>query len=84
VALRTCPRLAGDLAIHDWADVFGIDLGETRVSTIGGLVTDLLEKIPRKGDVASLGNLKFTVDRVRRHRIETVILSLEPLQNHEQ
>jgi putative hemolysin len=77
-------RLAGDLAIHDWADVFGIDLGETRVSTIGGLVTDLLGRIPRKGDVAAMGNLKFTVDRVRRHRIETVILSLEPIQNHEQ
>jgi putative hemolysin len=76
-------RLAGDLAIHDWADVFGIDLEETRLSTIGGLVTTLLDKIPRKGDVAYLGNLKFTVDRVRRHRIETVILSLEPIAGHE-
>jgi CBS domain containing-hemolysin-like protein len=76
-------RLAGDLAIHDWAEAFGVDLEETRVSTIGGLVTTLLGKIPRKGDVASIGNLKFTVERVRRHRIETVILSLEPLSSHE-
>jgi len=74
-------RLAGDLAIHDWADVFGIDLEETRLSTIGGLVTALLGHIPRKGDVAFLGNLKFTVERVRRHRIETVILSFEPIQS---
>jgi putative hemolysin len=76
-------RLAGDLAIHDWAEVLGIDLEETRVSTIGGLVTALLGRIPRKGDTANIGNLKFTVDRVRRHRIETVILSLEPLAGHE-
>jgi putative hemolysin len=76
-------RLAGDLAIHDWAEVLGIDLEETRVSTIGGLVTALLGKIPRKGDTASIGNLKFTVERVRRHRIETVILTLEPLAGHE-
>jgi putative hemolysin len=76
-------RLAGDLAIHDWAEVFGIDLEETRVATIGGLVTALLGRIPRKGDTASIGNLKFTVERVRRHRIETVILSLEPLVGHE-
>jgi putative hemolysin len=76
-------RLAGDLAIHDWAEVLGIDLEETRVSTIGGLVTALLGKIPRKGDTAYIGNLKFTVERVRRHRIETVILSLEPLAGHE-
>ncbi len=76
-------QLAGDLAIHDWAQVLGIDLEETRVSTIGGLVTALLGRIPRKGDAAYIGNLKFTVEHVRRHRIETVILSLEPLAGHE-
>jgi putative hemolysin len=76
-------RLAGDLAIHDWAEVLGIDLEETRVSTIGGLVTALVGKIPKKGDTAYIGNLKFTVERVRRHRIETVVLSLEPLAGHE-
>jgi putative hemolysin len=74
-------RLAGDLAIHDWADVLGIDLEETRLSTIGGLVMTLLGKVPQKGDVAHMGNLKFTVDRVRGHRIETVILSLEPISS---
>jgi len=74
-------RLAGDLAIHDWANVFGIDLEETRISTIGGLVTTLLGRIPRAGDVTYLGNLKFTVDRVRRRRIETVVLSFEPISS---
>jgi putative hemolysin len=77
-------RLAGDLAIHDWADVFGVDLEETRFSTIGGLVTALLGKIPRKGDVAHMGNLKFIVDRVSRRRIETVILTFEPIQSDKQ
>ncbi|MBP7053395.1 MAG: HlyC/CorC family transporter [Phycisphaerae bacterium] len=74
-------RLAGDLAVHDWADVFGVDIEETRSSTIGGLVTTLLGKIPREGDIAHLGNLKFTVDRMNRHRIETVILSFEPIKS---
>jgi CBS domain containing-hemolysin-like protein len=72
-------RLAGDLAIHDWAGVLGVDLEETRLSTIGGLVTTLLGRIPCEGDVAYIGNLKFTVDGVRKRRIETVILSLEPI-----
>jgi putative hemolysin len=76
-------RLSGDLAIHDWADVFGIDLTETRLSTIGGLVTALLGRIPKAGDVAHLKNLRFTVERVRRHRIQTVVLSLEPISGHE-
>jgi len=76
-------RLSGDIAIHDWADVFGIDLEETRFSTIGGLVTALLGKIPRKGDVATLGSLKFTVERVRKRRVEAVVMSLEPLSSNE-
>jgi CBS domain containing-hemolysin-like protein len=42
-------------------------------------VTALLGKIPKPGDVAELRNLKFTVERVRKHRIETVILTLEPI-----
>ena len=72
-------RLAGDVPVHDWAEVLGIDLEDTRVSTIGGLVTGLLGRIPKKGDVAHLGNLKFTVERIRRRRIEAVVLSLEPI-----
>lgn len=72
-------RLSGELAIHDWADVFGIELDETRLSTIGGLVTALVGKIPCEGDVAHLGSLKFTVESVQRRRIESVILSLEQL-----
>jgi len=72
-------RLAGDLAIHDWAEAFSIEPVETRLSTIGGLVTAFLGKIPKSGDVAYLKNLRFTVERVRKHRIETLILTLEPI-----
>jgi len=74
-------RLAGNLAIHEWAEVFGVDLAETRPATVGGLVTALLGKIPKSGDVAYLKNLKFTVEKVQKHRIETLILTLEPFQS---
>lgn len=76
-------RLAGNLAVHDWAEVFGIDLAQTRQVTIGGLVTALLGKIPRPGDTAHLKNLKFTVGKMQKRRIETLILTLEPFQNNE-
>ena len=74
-------RLAGNLAIHDWVDAFGVNPAETRLSTVGGLVTALLGRIPQSGDVAHLKNLKFTVEKVQKRRIETLILNLEPLQN---
>jgi CBS domain containing-hemolysin-like protein len=73
-------RLAGSLAIHDWADAFGIDVAESRLATIGGLVVALLGKIPRTGDIARLRNLKFTVELVRKHRIESLVLELMPLE----
>lgn len=77
-------RLAGNLTIHDWAEAFGIEPEETRLSTIGGLVTALLGRIPKSGDVAYLKNLKFTVESVRKHRIETLILTLEPIPTNGQ
>ncbi len=73
-------RLAGNLAIHEWSEVFSIDLEETRQATIGGMVTALLGKIPKSGDTVNLKNLKFTVENVHKHRIETVILTFEPFQ----
>ena len=72
-------RLAANLGIHDWAIAFGVDLAKSRVSTVGGLVTTLLGKIAKTGDVARLKNLTFTVERMRKHRIETIILTLQPL-----
>ena len=75
-------RLAGNLAIHDWARVFSIDPAETRISTVAGMVSALLGKIPKSGDVAYLRNLKFTIEKVRKHRIESIILTLEPIQNN--
>ncbi len=77
-------RLAGNLAIHDWAESFSIDPAETRVCTIGGLVTAALGKIPKTGDVVRLTNLKFTIETVRKHRIESLILTLETVPADEQ
>lgn len=73
-------RLPGSLPVHDWAEMFDIDLAETRQVTIGGLITALLGRIPKSGDVANLRNLKFTVEKVRKRRIETLILTLEPIK----
>ncbi|MCF7956277.1 MAG: hypothetical protein K9M75_10775, partial [Phycisphaerae bacterium] len=76
-------RLDGNLSIHDWANVFGIDPDESRMSTIGGLTTALLGKIPKPGDKTVIKNLTLTVENVKKRRIETIVLSLEPLSEQE-
>lgn len=75
-------RLKGSLAIHDWLEMFGIELEETQQATIGGLVTALLGKIPKKGDTISIRNLKFTVEKIHKNRIESIILSFEPFSSN--
>ncbi len=72
-------RLSGNLALHDWAESFGIKIEETRLCTIGGLATALSGKVPKSGDVIYLKNLKLTVEKVRKNRIESLILSFEEI-----
>jgi len=74
-------RLSGNLAIHDWAESFGIKIEETRLCTIGGLATALSGKVPKSGDVIYLKNLKLTVEKVRKNRIESLILSFEKVSS---
>ncbi len=74
-------RLSGSLSIHDWAETFHIESLEDRVSTIGGLVTALLGKIPQQADSVDMNNLNFTVESVKKHRIEKLILTFKPSEN---
>jgi CBS domain containing-hemolysin-like protein len=69
-------QIDGDLAIHDWTGVFGIDLRSQRISTIGGLVMGLLDRVPQVGDVATTGNLQFTVESMRGPRIRRLRLRM--------
>lgn len=65
-----------DLAIHEWADAFKIDLAHRRISTIGGFVTAQLGRIPHVGDETTYRNLHFRVETMRRRRITTLRLDL--------
>lgn len=66
----------GDLAIHEWADAFDIDLRGRHISSVGGFVTFLLGRIPVAGDSATYRNLKFTVVSMRRRRIGKIEVHL--------
>ncbi len=74
-------RLPGNLGIREWRSLFVGFLPDeaTRdlaLDTLSGLVVSLLKRMPSPGDVAKLGNLRFTVEQVRSRRIESVVLDL--------
>lgn len=78
---RSTYRLQGNLGIREWRSLFVGFLPEEAMrdlalDTLSGLVVSLLKHLPKPGDIAELGNLRFTVEQVRSHRIESVVLEL--------
>lgn len=78
---ETTYRLQGSLGIREWRHLFigfvpDDAMRDMALDTISGLVVSLLKRLPVPGDVAKIGNLRFTVEQVRSNRIETVLLEL--------
>jgi len=67
-------RLAGDLSIRDWNELFQLEVDFPGFDTIGGLVLLLLGHIPKEGESVDFGQLTFTVERMRKRKIETILL----------
>jgi len=68
--------LAGDLPIHDLADVLGVNLVAARITSVGGFLVSLLGRMPKPGDEARYRNLKFSVVSTRRRRVNKLRLEL--------
>lgn len=66
----------GDLPIHEWAQPFGVNFSNRRISTIGGFVTSLLGRIANPGDVATYHNLRFTIKSMRARRVDKCVIEL--------
>ena len=67
-----CYAIGGTVLIDDVERLFGITLAEdSEYDTIGGLLTDVLERIPAPGEhpTVALGEVKFTVVAVSDRRI---------------
>ena len=71
-------RVAGSLSVRDWNERFGHQIVPKEFETVGGMVTALLGRIPRRGDSVRLGNLRCEVYEVRGRRVQSVDLSVVP------
>jgi CBS domain containing-hemolysin-like protein len=69
-------RVSGRLPVRDWATQFNVRYIHGDVTTLGGLVLALLGRLPQQGDSVRLGNLRLTVETLRRRRIEWVTVEL--------
>ncbi|MEM1209092.1 MAG: hemolysin family protein [Planctomycetota bacterium] len=75
-------RVDGDLAVNDWPQLFGHPGSPGHhgltgaVSTVSGLVTALLGRVPRVGDRVEVGNVSLEVEAMEGLRIDTVLAEL--------
>jgi CBS domain containing-hemolysin-like protein len=67
----------GRLTLNDLSDTLGYDLTRDDVTTIGGLVLEVLGRVPRAGEALTIGPYRVIVERVVRRKIERVYL--EPI-----
>jgi CBS domain containing-hemolysin-like protein len=73
--------VTGRLTLDDLSSALGYDFGRDDVSTVGGLVMELLGRVPRAGESLSIGPFKVIVERVIRRKIERVYLERLPMED---
>ena len=73
-------RVSGKLPIDELGDLFGIDLEDDDVDSVGGLLTKALGRLPVTGSVATVSGLVLTAERTegRRKHLTTVLVESDP------
>ena len=68
--------MSARLPIDELGDLFGIDLEDDEVDSVGGLLTKALGRLPLAGSVATYSGLILTAERTegRRKRLSTVLV----------
>ena len=74
--------VSGQLTLDDLSEALSHDFRRDDVQTVGGLVLELLGRVPRAGEALAVGPFKVIVERVVRRKIERVYLErVQPLDS---
>ena len=69
-------RVPSRMHVEDLGELFGIDLEDEEVDTVGGLLAKALGRVPIAGATAEVGGLVLTADRFegRRNQLASVLV----------
>ena len=69
-------RVSSRLSVDELGDLFGIELSDDDVETVGGLMAKVLNKVPIAGAVVKVNGLELVAERStgRRNKIGTVVV----------
>lgn len=69
--------IAGMTKLDDFNELVGTNLESEEYDSVGGLVIELLDRLPEEGDKVLVQNLELIVDKVEKNRIESVHVFLK-------
>ncbi|MDR2930199.1 MAG: hemolysin family protein [Propionibacteriaceae bacterium] len=69
-------RVSSRLSLADLGDLFGLELDDEDVDSVGGIIAKQLNRVPIPGSTLVWEGLEFTADQYagRRHQISTVLV----------
>jgi CBS domain containing-hemolysin-like protein len=67
-------RVPGRMAIDDVSEELGLELPDTEWDTVGGLVFNLLGKVPDEGECVQFKGVELCAERVQGRRIISVLI----------
>lgn len=67
-------RVKGLTEIEQFNEVLGCDLADENADTIGGLITNYLQRVPHKGDEFSMGVFHFEVLRADARQVQMILV----------
>ena len=67
-----CLLVAGRTSIDEVSEVLGVDLPDTEWDTVGGLMFNLLGRVPEQGETIKFEGIEFRAEEIQGRRIVTV------------
>jgi CBS domain containing-hemolysin-like protein len=71
-------RISATMTVDDASELLGVDLPNGDWDTVGGLVLHAVGGVPREGEVIEVPGARIVVERVQRHRVRSVRISVAP------
>ncbi len=80
----TTYRVDGSFKLDDLNDELGTTLESEDNDSIGGLIVEKLDRLPKAGDKLTVDNVWMFVEKVSSNRAESVIIKLLPEKNEKE
>jgi CBS domain containing-hemolysin-like protein len=75
---ETVVRVPGGTNIDDLNEILDAELPDDEWDTVGGLVLNLLGRVPDEGDSVEFAGLEFCAERVEQRRVHSVLVTVLP------